>query len=179
MKLLIVDDDEAYAAQLARSLGRRGHACRIAHDGEAALALAEGNLPEGVLLDLRLGESSGLRYIAALRALSADMVIVLLTGYASVATAVEAIKRGADDYLPKPSSVAAIERALGGEAGEDEGPEPPEQMTPLRRLEWEHIQQALATTDGNVSAAARLLGMHRRSLQRKLGKRPVSEGGQS
>ena len=176
MKLLIVDDDEAYAAQLARSLGRRGHSCDIAHDGERALALAEAERPDGVLLDLRLGESSGLRYIAALRTLSEEMVIVLLTGYASVATAVEAIKRGADDYLPKPSSVAAIERALSREKSQDLEPEPPEHMTPLRRVEWEHIQQALATTGGNVSAAARLLGLHRRSLQRKLGKRPAAEG---
>ena len=104
--------------------------------------------------------------------MSAGMVIVLLTGYASVATAVEAIKRGADDYLP--SQWASIDlRALNGHASADQFEEAPETMTPLKRLEWEHIQQALSASGGSISAAARLLGMHRRTLQRKLGKRPV------
>ena len=96
------------------------------------------------------------------------MRIVLMTGYASVATAVEAIKRGADDYLLKPTTVDSILRTLSPTA---EIPPEPQTMTPLSRLEWEHIHQALAETNGNVSAAARLLGMHRRSLQRKLAKR--------
>ena len=102
--------------------------------------------------------------------LDAEMRVVILTGYSSIATAVEAIKRGAHDYLPKPASVAAILRAVSGDAPE-EAPSP-DTMTPLARIEWEHIQQALAETSRNVSAAARLLGMHRRSLQRKLAKRP-------
>ena len=104
----------------------------------------------------------------------ADMQIILVTGYASVATAVEAIKRGADDYLPKPVTAEALLRVLKGErAGDAAAPAPT--MTPFSRLEWEHIQQALHETDGNVTAAARLLGMHRRSLQRKLAKRPGPE----
>lgn len=103
----------------------------------------------------------------------ADMRILLVTGYASVATAVEAIKRGADDYLPKPATAPMILRTLGLLKAESVTIE--STMTPLHRLEWEHIQQALSETGGNVSAAARLLGMHRRSLQRKLAKKPGPE----
>ena len=103
------------------------------------------------------------------------MRILLVTGYASVATAVEAIKLGADDYLPKPATAPMILRTLGLIKAEAVAVEPT--MTPLHRLEWEHIQQALHETGGNVSAAARLLGMHRRSLQRKLAKKPGPERG--
>ncbi|MFO1496079.1 MAG: response regulator [Lysobacterales bacterium] len=174
MHILIVDDDAVYADQLARSLGRRGHATTVCADAESALAAAQAQPPDAALLDLRLADDSGLRLIEPLRALAPEMVIVLLTGYASVATAVDAIKRGADDYLPKPASLDAILRALDGD-GAEPMEDAPTTMTPLKRLEWEHIQQALATTGGNISAAARLLGMHRRSLQRKLGKRPVAE----
>ncbi len=174
--VLIVDDDSVWAEQLARSLTRRGFSTRIAHDGAAALAAARAAVPDAALVDLRLAEGSGLPLIGPLRALSDEMSIVLLTGYASVATAVEAIKRGADDYLPKPASIEAILRAIEGAPADTEDDAPvPEDMLPLRRLEWEHIQQALAACDGNVSAAARKLGMHRRSLQRKLAKRPVAE----
>lgn len=174
--VLIVDDDSVWAEQLARSLTRRGFSTRIAHDGASALAAARAAVPDAALVDLRLAEGSGLPLIGPLRALSEDMRIVLLTGYASVATAVEAIKRGADDYLPKPASIEAILRAIEGGSAEPEDDAPvPQDMLPLRRLEWEHIQQALAACEGNVSAAARKLGMHRRSLQRKLAKRPVAE----
>jgi two-component system, response regulator RegA len=176
--VLIVDDDPLYAGQLQRSLQRRGFDGTVVHDSASALVAAQARIPDAALLDLKLAEESGLNLIEPLRALSQDMVIVLLTGYASVATAVEAIKRGADDYLPKPASIRAIVRALHGEASDDESVgDAPATMTPLNRLEWEHIQQALAATGGNISAAARLLGMHRRSLQRKLGKRPVPERG--
>ena len=171
MNGLLVDDDEVYSRVLQRSLERRGFALRIAHTAPDALALAREAPPDFALVDLKLGGESGLNLIAPLRALRADMQIVLVTGYASVATAVEAIKRGADNYLPKPVTAATLLRAL-----QDEGPlEETETMTPLSRLEWEHIQQAMQECDGNVSAAARLLGMHRRSLQRKLAKRPGPE----
>jgi two-component system, response regulator RegA len=174
--VLIVEDDLIYAEQLQRSLQRRGFDSTLAHDRASALSAAQARIPDAALLDLKLADESGLSLIEPLRALSDDMIIVLLTGYASLATAVEAIKRGADDYLPKPASITAILRALRGEADlEQSASAAPETMTPLNRLQWEHIQQALATTDGNISAAARLLGMHRRSLQRKLGKRPVPE----
>lgn len=178
LHVLIVDDDPLYAEQLQRSLKRRGFSSSVAHDSASALAAARASVPDAALLDLKLAEESGLGLIEPLRALSEHMVIVLLTGYASLATAVEAIKRGADDYLPKPANIGAILRALRGEAAAEEPVgDAPETMTPLNRVEWEHIQQALNATGGNISAAARLLGMHRRSLQRKLGKRPVPERG--
>ncbi|HEY0179745.1 MAG TPA: response regulator [Dokdonella sp.] len=173
MNGLLVDDDAVYSRILQRSLERRGVGLRVSPDGATALALARAEPPDFVLLDLKLGDESGLALIAPLRALGANLRIVLVTGYASVATAVEAVKRGADDYLAKPVTAAALLRVLRGEA--EGAAEPPQTMTPLARLEWEHIQQALLDARGNVSAAARLLGMHRRSLQRKLAKRPGPE----
>lgn len=172
MKGLLVDDDTLYLRVLQRALMRRGLPCKVATNHAAALQLASATKPDFALLDLRLGPESGLELIAPLRALRTDMRIILVTGYASVATAVEAIKRGADDYLPKPASAAMIVRALSGERVPQESEQT---MMPLSRLEWEHIQQALSETGGNISAAARMLGMHRRSLQRKLAKRPGPE----
>lgn len=175
---LLIDDDALYLRTLQRSLARRGIDTVTATDAASALALAAAAPPDFALVDLKLGADSGLNLIQPLRALRPDMRILLVTGYASVATAVEAIKRGADDYLPKPATLAMILRALELEtvtADNDHVLPAPETMTPLQRLEWEHIQQALSETDGNISAAARLLGMHRRSLQRKLGKRPGPE----
>ena len=180
---LLVDDDELYLHMLQRSLARRGIDCLLASDVEGALAQAAQAQPAFVLLDLKLGNESGLSLIQPLRAIRTDMRILLVTGYASIATAVEAIKLGADDYLPKPATLPVILRALGiddsptatGDTDITTGSELPEAMTPINRLEWEHIQQALHETGGNISAAARLLGMHRRTLQRKLGKRPSPE----
>lgn len=172
MKGLLVDDDILYLRVLQRALQRRGLPCAVASDHATALRLAAAGPPDFALIDLKLETESGLDLIAPLRALRADMRIVLVTGYASVATAVEAIKRGADDYLPKPASAAMILRVL---QGDQEAAPVAQTMTPLSRLEWEHIQQALGDTGGNISAAARLLGMHRRSLQRKLAKRPGPE----
>lgn len=172
MNGLLVDDDLLYAQTLQRSLARRGVELRIAHDAAAALALLRERRPDFVLLDLKLGKESGLDLVAPMRESGEGLRIILMTGYASVATAVEAIKRGADDYLAKPVTAEALLRLLRGEAGEVL---PEATMTPLARLEWEHIQQALKETNGNIAAAARLLGMHRRSLQRKLGKRPGPE----
>ncbi|OAX53666.1 response regulator transcription factor [Xanthomonas graminis] len=172
---LLVDDDPLYLRTLQRTLARRGLETLTADSGAAALALATATPPDYALIDLKLGDESGLALIQPLRAIRTDMRILLVTGYASIATAVEAIKLGADDYLPKPATVQMILRALSLEAepaDEDDGSELPEAMTPLSRLQWEHIQQAMHETGGNVSAAARLLGMHRRSLQRKLAKRP-------
>jgi two-component system response regulator RegA len=169
---LLIDDDVLYASTLQRSLERRGVHLDVAHEGASALALARARKPHFILLDLKLGSESGLALIAPLRELGADVRIILMTGYASVATAVEAIKRGADDYLAKPVSAEALMRVLCGEA---EPVQAQTTMTPLARLEWEHIQQALQESGGNIAAAARLLGMHRRSLQRKLAKRPGAE----
>jgi two-component system response regulator RegA len=138
---------------------------------ESALVTARANAFDFALVDLKIGKQSGLRLIEPLKSLRAETRVVMMTGYASVATAVEAIKAGAHDYLLKPVSVDAILRVLT-----DDSPPPaeePDNMIPLGRLEWEHIQQALRATDGNISAAARMLGVHRRSLQRKLAKKPA------
>ncbi|MFC6838826.1 response regulator transcription factor [Xanthomonas theicola] len=175
---LLVDDDPLYLRTLQRTLARRGLETLTADGGATALALAAATPPDYALIDLKLGDESGLALIQPLRAIRADMRILLVTGYASIATAVEAIKLGADDYLPKPATVQTILRALSLEAGSAEDGDAadlPDAMTPLSRLQWEHIQQAMHETGGNVSAAARLLGMHRRSLQRKLFKRPSSQ----
>lgn len=173
MRGLLVDDDAMYLRTLQRSLERRGLSVSGAADGATALALAREQSPDFVLLDLNLAGETGLDLIGPLRAVLPAARIVVVTGYASVATAVEAIKRGADNYLPKPATVDAILRTLGRQAATVTPTE--DRMTPMSRLEWEHIQQAMTDSKGNVSAAARLLGMHRRSLQRKLSKRPGRE----
>ena len=177
---LLVDDDELFLRTLQRALQRRGIQTRIAGTAAEALALAAGSAaapaPDLALVDLKLGSESGLALIEPLRRLQPRMRILLLTGYASVATAVEAIKRGADNYLIKPATVEMILRAWRDDPAATAAPASASAtMTPLSRLEWEHIQQALTETQGNISAAARLLGMHRRSLQRKLAKRPGPE----
>ncbi|HRG16606.1 MAG TPA: response regulator [Pseudomonadota bacterium] len=170
---LVVDDDETFARTLGRALHRRGLLVDVVHDGGSALALAGPDL-DFILLDLRLGQSSGLSMIERLREAAPAARIVLLTGFASIATAVEAIKRGADDYLAKPANIAAVLKAIDPETPEtDVEDEAPTRMLSFDRVAWEHIQQALRESDGNVSAAARLLGMHRRTLQRKLAKRPA------
>lgn len=170
---LLVDDNLQYLQTLQRSLQKRGFATVLAQHRAAALALAQQHHPEFALVDLRIGEESGLELIQPLKVIRADMRILLVTGYASVATAVEAIKRGADNYLLKPVTADAMVRALFADSGAVPGPE--STMVPLARVEWEHIQQALSETNGNISAAARLLGAHRRSLQRKLAKHPGPE----
>lgn len=176
--LLLIDDDLAFASVLGRALTRRGHRCCHATDAIAALQQARQPL-SGIVLDLKLGADNGLGLIAPLRALQPDIPILLLTGYASIATAVEAIKRGASDYRPKPVSAEEVLRALfGGDDPDEPRPDLPAlSEAPLhpKRLEWEHLQRVLADHEGNVSAAARALGLHRRSLQRKLAKKPVAE----
>jgi two-component system response regulator RegA len=147
MRGLLLDDDDLYVRTLARAMQRRGIELLGVSRSTDALRMARLHRPDFALLDLKLaeGDGTGLELIAPLRA----------------------------DYLPKPASLDAILRAISGEVVENVTE--PAAMTPLSRIEWEHIQQALAETGGNISAAARLLGMHRRSLQRKLGKRPPRE----
>jgi len=171
-RVLIVDDDERFAATLAQALERRGWATVVAHTADAALAAARATQPNAALVDLRIGRDDGLTVVPALRELDARMRILVLTGYASIATAVRAIKLGADDYLAKPVTGSVVADALrrGDRAAAETAPAAP--MSP-RRLEWEHIQRVLAEHDGNISATARTLNMHRRTLQRKLAKRPT------
>lgn len=177
--LLLVDDDATFVRVLARALGSRGFEVITATDFEQARTLTRRHQPRYCVLDLKLGEENGLRLLPELHALVPDMRVLLLTGYASIATAVEAIKRGAHDYLAKPVDADAVVRALldGDSADPDDNdlPEAPEAPLALRRLEWEHIQRVLTECDGNISETARRLGMHRRTLQRKLSKHPVRE----
>lgn len=176
--LLIVDDDSVFTTVTARAMGARGFTCSVANNAAMALQLAAQQRPAYCVLDLKLGEANGLKLIPELLQASPSMRIVLLTGYASIATAVEAIKRGAHDYLAKPTDADQIVRALGSEGprlGGDGTLPPPDVPPPLKRLEWEHIQRILGETGGNISEAARRLGMHRRTLQRKLAKHPVRE----
>ncbi len=173
-KVLVVDDDERFAATLAQALERRGWACIVAHTANMALARAAESELAAAVVDLRIGADDGLSLVPALRATGPQTRILVLTGYASIATAVRAIKLGADDYVAKPTTASAIDEALrrGGRGAPVELTATP--MSP-RRLEWEHIQRVLTDNDGNVSATARNLNMHRRTLQRKLAKRPVSD----
>ena len=172
MKGLLVDDDELYARTLQRSLARKGIETEIALDAASALARAREYLPDFALVDLKLGSDSGLTLIEPLRALRADMQILLVTGYASVATAVESIKLGACHYLTKPSNTDDIEAAFARVSG-DPGADIATRTTSIKTLEWEHIHRVLVETDFNISESARRLGMHRRTLARKLEKRPV------
>jgi two-component system response regulator RegA len=173
--VLIIDDDERFATTLAQALSRRGFVTQTAHDIATAMAAAAGGSHDAAIVDLRLGDEDGLGLVAPLRTLDPHMRILVLTGYAAIATAVKAIKLGANDYLAKPVTATDVEAALTREAGpetrvDDAGPL--ERMSP-RRLEWEHIQRVLVEHAGNVSATARTLRMHRRTLQRKLAKRPT------
>lgn len=172
--VLVVDDDQRFAITLATALARRGYVAHVAHDAGAALATAEAQKPSAAIVDLKLGSDDGLALIEPLRRAHPHMRILVLTGYASIATAVKAIKRGADDYLAKPVTAGAVAAVLEREARPESGePDAPlEPMSP-RRLEWEHIQRVLTEHDGNISATARMLRMHRRTLQRKLAKRPI------
>jgi two-component system response regulator RegA len=170
--VLVIDDDVPFARTLARALERRGWLPRVAHTAREALAAASAAVPDAAIVDLRLDVDDGLRLIEPLREANAGMRIVVLTGYASIATAVNAIKRGADDYLAKPVTGAVVADALNRRDAADPVPLTPTPMSP-RRLEWEHLQRVLAEHGGNISSTARALQMHRRTLQRKLGKRPM------
>ena len=176
-RLLLVEDDAVFAGAMARALRARGFEVAVAGDAAGALEQIHGQPPRYAVVDLKLGEDSGLALIPRLHTEVPTMRILLLTGYASIATAVEAIKRGAHDYLAKPVDADAVVRALldDGDAEVAETAELPESPLRLRRLEWEHIQRTLRECGGNISETARRLGMHRRTLQRKLGKRPVHE----
>lgn len=171
--VLVIDDDERFAETLAAALARRGFTPSVASSVRAALAAAAEAVPDAAVVDLRLGEEDGLALLEPLRAAGPKMRIVVLTGYASIATAVKAIKLGADDYLAKPVTAnAVVDALLRGDQEAADARTPAEPMSP-RRLEWEHIQRILTENDGNISATARTLKMHRRTLQRKLAKRPA------
>ena len=173
--ILVVDDDAVFRPRLMRALEQRGLEVRGAADVEAALALAREESPELAVVDLRMPGRSGLDLVRELKAIDATTSIVVLTGYGSIATAVEAIHLGATHYLTKPADADEILAAFDRAGRTDATGLPIEhEVASLARAEWEHINRVLSDCAGNVSQAARLLGLHRRSLQRKLGKRPVA-----
>lgn len=175
--IMVVDDDRAFCAALAGALRRRGFQAIVAHDYEEALAEAEVWQPLRAVIDLRMPGRGGLELVASLREKLPSLQMIVLTGFGSIATAVEAIKLGAVHYLTKPAEVDEVLAAF--DRTEPVLLDTPMQTkaTPLDELEWEHLQRVLTDCAGNVSEAARRLGMHRRSLQRKLarGRRPAGE----
>ncbi|OPF62283.1 response regulator transcription factor [Hydrogenophaga sp. H7] len=173
-RLLIVEDDAAFARTLARSFERRGYEVRVAASlDQLSTVLAGGYAPTRAVVDLKLqGEASGLACVRALVAHDDRMLIVVLTGFASIATAVEAIKLGACHYLAKPSNTDDIEAAFGRSEGTTEVALT-SRPSSIKTLEWERIHQVLAETGFNISETARRLGMHRRTLARKLDKQQV------
>jgi two-component system response regulator RegA len=170
--LLLVEDDAAFARTLKRSFERRDYSVLLAATLADVVELLQTRTPGFAVVDLKLTGASGLACIQTLHAHDPDMLIVVLTGYASIATAVEAIKLGACHYLAKPSNTDDIEAAFGrAEGGTDVGLT--ERPTSIKTLEWERIHETLAETGFNISETARRLGMHRRTLARKLGKQRV------
>ena len=172
-ELLVVEDDDAFARTLQRSFERRGYRVLRASDLESTRALLAAHTPGYAVVDLKLaGGASGLACVQLLHAHAPGMVIVVLTGYASIATAVEAVKLGARHYLAKPANTDDIEAAFARAEGDAEV-ELTERQTSIKTLEWERIHEVLAETGFNISETARRLGMHRRTLARKLGKQQV------
>jgi two-component system, response regulator RegA len=170
--LLLVDDDRSFCQVLSQALAARGFDVRVAHDVAGGAKVAADESPEYAVIDLKMPGPSGLQLIQQLKTLDEHTRIVVLTGYASIATAVEAIKLGATQYLAKPADADEIVAALHRDAGDPMIPVEPKPLS-VARLEWEHIQRVLAECQGNISETARRLGMHRRTLQRKLAKRPA------
>ncbi len=173
-RFLIVDDDATFCEVLERALVRRGHKVEVAHNAEQALKSAVTFRPTDAVIDLKLGDDSGLHLIRPLLDVNSEIKAVVLTGYGSISTAVQAIKEGAVNYLAKPADLDGI---LAAFENADIAPTMAAETSAmsLKRMEWEHIQRILDEHDGNISATARSLGMHRRTLQRKLQKRPVKQ----
>ncbi len=172
--LLLVDDDVTFCSVLKPALEKRNFQVTVANDIATGIKLAEETDPEYAVIDLRIGLESGLELVKKLIELDSNTQIVMLTGFASIATAVEAIKLGAIHYLTKPANADEIVSALHKNEG-DTSVAISDSPLSVKRLEWEHLQKVLMQHDGNISAAARALNMHRRTLQRKLEKRPVKE----
>jgi two-component system, response regulator RegA len=173
LDILLVEDDEVFAGVLGRSLQRRGHVVVRAADITSAREQVSSRAFTHAILDLKLAQESSLPLIPELLAVLPDLQILVLTGYASIQTAVQAVKLGAINYLCKPADTDTILQALLRAEPDEEEPLPGQPLS-VDRLEWEHIQRVLAEHEQNISATARALGMHRRTLQRKLAKKPVS-----
>ena len=172
-RILVVDDDDTFRERLTTSLRRRGHEVMAAAGRAECLAGLDGFQPECAILDLRLENESGLNVARDLNERIPGIRVLVLTGYGSIATAVDAMRLGAVDYLSKPADADQILAALFGGREPIQDPAPPENWVPsLDRVEWEHMQRVLNDCGGNISEAARRLGIERRTLQRKLQKYP-------
>jgi two-component system response regulator RegA len=172
--LLLADDDRIPCSALASALQTKGYKVSVAHGYKSALAAAAGDPPAYAVTDLKLHDGSGLRLIGKLRDLNPHMRVVVVTSYGSIATAIESIRLGAHYYLTKPVDADAIVAALHLDPGTSSAPLCEKPLS-VYRLAWEHINRVLIGNNGNISAAARELGMHRRTLQRKLNKHPVRD----
>ena len=171
--ILLVDDDDVLRGRLARAFRDRGYEVAEAGSVDEAIAAAQRDPPERALVDLRMPGRPGIELVAELKAIEPATRVVVLTGYGSIATAVEAIRLGATYYLPKPADVDDILTAFErGDSHPLETPEREHDAPSLARAEWEHINRVLSDCGGTISKAARVLGIHRRSLQRKLQKYP-------
>ena len=174
-RALVVEDDDVFRTQLCRALERRQWSVQQAAEGRKAIDLAEQSIPDLAIVDLRLPGMGGLEIVEGLRKISDATAIIVLTGYGSIATALSAVRLGADDFLTKPADadqiMAVYEKIESDMIPLQESVHEPTVAT-LGRVEWEHIQRVLGDCNGNISQAARLLGVHRRSLQRKLAKYP-------
>lgn len=172
--VLVVDDDATFRSRLVRAFEERGFAAHGAGGHDEAMSLAATVSPDLAVVDLRMPGKSGLDVVRDLKALDATTRVLVLTGYGSIATAIEAVRLGAEDYLTKPSDadqiLGAFERVASKRTGAE--PPPPGVAPSLARVEWEHIQRVLSDCEGNITKAARILGIHRRSLQRKLANYP-------
>ena len=179
--ILVVDDDATFRTRLIRALSSRGFATLEAGDVDSAIVRAREHKPARAIVDLRMPGKSGLELISALMEIDEEIQILVLTGYGSIATAVEAVRRGAIDYLSKPVDTEQILAVFDRESAPAASPaastsaDVAESKPSLARVEWEHIQRVLSDCGGNISEAARQLGIHRRSLQRKLSKLPPLE----
>jgi two-component system response regulator RegA len=171
--LLLVDDNENHCWALTRAFEKRGYTVKAANSAAAACALLDGWHPDYAVVDLRMPGPTGLTLIPRLKAACSKVRIVMLTGYSSIATAVEAIKLGAIQYLVKPVDANTVEAAFHHDEGDAALPTSDDLLS-VERLEWEYIQRVLAEQGGNISATARALKMHRKTLQRKLNKHPVA-----
>lgn len=170
--ILVIEDDRVYRERLLKALSDRGLEVRGAETGERGLALAREDSPELALVDLRMPGMGGLDVVRELHAIDPTTRIVVLTGYGSIATALDAVKLGAVHYLTKPASIDEILEAFERDAPQSSDAEPRYEPPSLAKVEWEHINRVLADCGGNISKAARVLKIHRRSLQRKLAKYP-------
>jgi len=175
-RVLVVDDDDVFRNRLGRALEHREWEVKAAADGNEAIRIAQDGNPDLALVDLRMPGMDGIDIVEKLRELDSSMTIIVLTGYGSIPTTISAMKKGADYYLSKPADadqiLAAYEKL---QAPDSESPHALAKPPSLARVEWEHMQRVITDCGGNISQAARALGIHRRSLQRKLSKFPPAK----